>query len=102
MEIICGRLRELSTTAAGEITGFVIDGGMEVHLLPAYSKVLAPILFISARLEICGVLRSGTAGDPHLEARFITNLDLKQSAHLQSLPPPAGIRNAVSKSRLLG
>jgi hypothetical protein len=89
MEVINGTIREFVYTAAGVPSGFVIDGGMEVHFSPARALEAAPLLLLGARLEIRGVARSGASGEPHLDAVRITSLDCYRSVNLQQLPSSA-------------
>jgi hypothetical protein len=88
MEIVYGRVREALPATDGEISGFVIDGGLEVHFPKDSARQVADLVPLGSRLEICGAPYRGPSGDPHIEAKFITNLDSKQSVNLQNPPPP--------------
>lgn len=87
MEIVYGRIREVLPANDGEISGFVIDGGLEVHFPKDRAKQVAALVPLGSRLEICGNPYRGPSGDPHIEAKFITNLDSKRSVNLQDFPP---------------
>ncbi len=87
MEIVYGRIREALPASNGEISGFVIDGGLEVHFPKDRAKQVAALVSLGSRLEICGNPYRGPSGDPHIEAKFITNLDSKRSVNLQDSPP---------------
>jgi hypothetical protein len=86
MDVINGTIREFVYTGAGVPSGFVIDGGMEIHFSPMYVPDAAPLLLLGARLEIRGEVRRGSSGEPHLDAVFITNLDCHRSVNLQRVP----------------
>ena len=88
MEIVYGRIREVLPASDGEISGFVIDGGLEVHIPKSSAKQVANLVPVGSRLEICGNPYRGPSGDPRIEAKFITNLDSKRSVNLQNSPPP--------------
>ncbi len=88
MEIVYGRIREVLPASDGEISGFVIDGGLEVHIPKGGAKQVASLVPVGSRLEICGNPYRGPSGDPRIEAKFITNLDSKRSVNLQNSPPP--------------
>ena len=87
MEIVYGRIREVLPANDGEVSGFVIDGGLEVHFPKDRAKQVAALVPLGSRLEICGNPYRGPSGDPHIEAKFITNLDSKRSVNLQDFPP---------------
>jgi hypothetical protein len=87
MEIVYGRIREVLPTSEGEISGFVIDGGLEVHFPEDRAKQVVALVPLGSRLEICGNAYRGPSGDPHIEAKFIANLDSKRSVNLQDSPP---------------
>ncbi len=86
MEVINGTIREFVYTGAGVPSGFVIDGGMEVHFSPMRALDAAPLLLLGACLEIRGVARRGSSGEPHLDAVRITSHDGHRSVDLQELP----------------
>lgn len=88
MEIVYGRIREALPASDGELSGFVIDGGLEVHFPKDRAKQVAALLPLGSRLEICGNPYRGPSGEPHIEAKFITNLDSKRSINLQNSRPP--------------
>jgi hypothetical protein len=88
MEIVYGRIREVLPASDGEISGFVIDGGLEVHFPKGSARQVAALVPLGSRLEICGDPYRGVSGDPHINAKFITNLDSKRSVNLQNSPPP--------------
>jgi hypothetical protein len=86
MDVISGTIREFVYRRAGVPSGFVIDGGMEIHFSSLHALGAAPLLLLGARLEIRGVARSGSSGEPHLDAVSITNLDCHRSVNLHELP----------------
>ncbi len=51
MEVINGTIREFVYTGAGVPSGFVIDGGMEVHFSPMRALNAAPLLLLGACLK---------------------------------------------------
>jgi hypothetical protein len=87
METVYGRIRQVLPASDGEISGFVIDGGLEVHFPKDRAKQVAALVPVGSRLEICGNPYRGPSGDPHIEAKFITNIDSKRSVNLQDSPP---------------
>jgi len=88
MEIVYGTIREVLAASDGEISGFVIDGGLEVQFPKDRARQVAALVPLGSRLEICGNPYRGPSGDPRIDAKFITNLDSKRSVNLQNSPPP--------------
>lgn len=87
MEIVYGKTREILPVSDGETSGFVIDGGMEVHFPKESAQRVAAVVSLGSRLEICGNQYRGPSGDPRLDAQFITNLDSNRSVNLHDAPP---------------
>jgi len=88
MEIVYGKVREILSESDGRMSGFVIDGGLEVHFPKDKAKQVAAVISLGSRLEICGSPYRGPSGDPRLDAQFIANLDFDRSVNLQDSPPP--------------
>lgn len=87
MEIIHGTLREILPTMDGGMRGFVIDGGLEVHVAADRASQVSELISLGSRLEILGNPYRGPSGDPRLDAQFITNLDSNCSLNLQDPLP---------------
>jgi hypothetical protein len=88
MEIVYGKIREILPESDGRMYGFVIDGGLEVHFPKDRARQVVALVPLGSRLEICGNPYRGPSGDPHIDAKFIMNLDSKRSVNLQGSPPP--------------
>lgn len=88
MGIVYGRIREALPANDGEMSAFVIDGGLEVHFPRDRARQVVALVPLGSRLEICGNPYRGPSGDPHIDAKFITNLDSKRSVNLEGSPPP--------------
>jgi hypothetical protein len=87
MEIVYGKIREILPGIEGMMSGFVIDGGLEVNFPKDVAKRVSGIVAVGSRLEICGHPFRGRSGEPRLDAEFITNLDSNRSINLHVSPP---------------
>jgi hypothetical protein len=98
MQIISGRIGELRYSSAGEVNGFVLDRGREVHFSPDRASRVLRIVTAGSRVEVRGHRLGSVAGDTHIQGSAITNSDSKRPANLDTpaaLPTPE-VRPAAS------
>jgi hypothetical protein len=89
MQSIRGKVIEFLRDAAGDVNGFVLDGGEEFCFLADHLGHVTEIATLNSSIQIMFDFQNDGGEQRTLTATQITNLDSKQSA---SLPAPVCLR----------
>lgn len=89
-----GTLTAFRTAPRGETDGFFVNNGTsstEVKFPPSFGSQIRAILAVGDAVSVTGCLRTGPAGDTHIQATTITNTATGQSVTITAPgPPPPG------------
>jgi hypothetical protein len=86
MEAMQGKICEILPETADDVFALVLAGGLEVLLPQKWGRKVLDVVSLGSDLEICGYAFCGLAGDPCVNAQFITNLTSRRSLSLREIP----------------
>jgi hypothetical protein len=88
LKMVQGKVQRFTTAPGGEVDGAVLDDGTIVHWPPHLGDKIASIVAKNDRVRANGWMKTGPAGDTHLEIQSITNLRTNVSFDRPDGPPP--------------
>jgi hypothetical protein len=86
MEVIQGNICEILPETADDVFVLALAGGSEVLLPQKWVSTVLDVVSLGSDLEMCGYAFCALAGDPCVNAQFITNLTSRRSLSLRETP----------------
>jgi beta-lactamase regulating signal transducer with metallopeptidase domain len=87
-----GTVQEFTTAPKGDVHGFLLNDGTDVHFPPHMEKRITAAVAKGDRVRVSGGLHVGPKGDTHLDAESITNLGSQTMIRIDHPPPPPDAR----------
>jgi hypothetical protein len=88
VQTVQGIVQKFTTGPKGDVHGFVLNDGTEVHFPPHLEKRVTAVVAKGDRVRVSGRLHTGPRGDTHFEADLIADLSSQTSVQIDHPPPP--------------
>jgi hypothetical protein len=99
MEVIQWEICEILPETADDVFALVLAGGLEVRLPQTCVRKVFDVVLLRSDLEICGYAFCSLAGEPCVNAQFITNLSSRRSPSLRTPRAVFNSRRQICNSR---